>query len=132
MQRYVKRRREEMARERDRRDAEGFLTLSWLAGEVQVDLGEADLGIRGVDTWGKYLTVTSPTPTLCPAKSSGTRSPGASTRGSATCSSSPGNGAVRIGLDDVNVRKFQSETKQRTIVRDVDDAEAMMLPILKL
>ena len=45
---------------RYRRDDEGCLTLSWLAGEVQVDLGEADLGIRGVNTWGKYLTVTSP------------------------------------------------------------------------
>jgi len=32
VQRYVRRRREEMARERDRRDAEGFLTLSWLPG----------------------------------------------------------------------------------------------------
>lgn len=132
MQLYVKRQRKEMTEERYRRDDEGCLTLSWLAGEVQVDLGEADLGIRGVDTWGKYLTVTSPNPTLCPAKPSGTRSPGASARNSATCSSSPGNGAVCIGLDDVKVRKFQSETKQRTIVRDADDAEAMMLPILKL
>ena len=132
VQRYVKRRREGMTEERYRRDGEGCLTLSWLAGEVQVDRGEADLGIRGVDTWGKYLAVTSPAPTLCPAKSSGTRSPGASARGSATCSSSPGNGAVCIGLDDVNLRKFQSETKQRTIVRDADDAEAMILPILKL
>ena len=42
VRRYVKRRREEMARERERRDAEGFLTLRWLPGEVQVDFGEAD------------------------------------------------------------------------------------------
>jgi hypothetical protein len=49
-----------MTEERYRREDAGYLTLSWLAGEVQVDLGKADLGIRGVDTWGKYLTVTSP------------------------------------------------------------------------
>ena len=60
VQRYVRRRREEMARERDRRDAEGFLTLSWLPGEVQVDFGEADFRVRGVLTRGKYLTVTFP------------------------------------------------------------------------
>ena len=60
VQRYVKRRREEMARERDRRDAEGFLTLRWLPGEVQVDFGEADFRVRGVTTRGKYLTVTFP------------------------------------------------------------------------
>jgi transposase len=60
VQRYVRRRREEMARERDRRDAEGFLTLSWLPGEVQVDFGEADFRVRGVVTRGKYLTVTFP------------------------------------------------------------------------
>ena len=60
VQRCVGRRREEMARERDRRDAEGFLTLSWLPGEVQVDFGEADFRVRGVVTRGKYLTVTFP------------------------------------------------------------------------
>lgn len=59
-QRYVRRRREEMARERDRRDAEGFLTLRWLPGEVQVDFGEADFRVRGVVTGGKCLTVTFP------------------------------------------------------------------------
>ena len=58
--RYVKRRREEMARERDRRDAEGFLTPRWLPGEVQVDFGEADFRVRGVVTGGEYLTVTFP------------------------------------------------------------------------
>lgn len=60
MQRHVKRRREEMARERDRRDAEGFLTLRWLPGEVQVDFDEADFRVRGVVTRGKCLTVTFP------------------------------------------------------------------------
>ena len=60
VQRYVRRRREEMARERDRRDAEGFLTLSWLPGEVQVDFGEADFRVRGVLTRGKYPAVTFP------------------------------------------------------------------------
>ena len=59
-QRYVRRRREEMARERDRRDAEGFLTLRWLPGEVQVDFGEADFRVRGVAARGKYPTVTFP------------------------------------------------------------------------
>lgn len=51
-----------MARERDRRDAEGFLTLRWLPGEVQVDFGEADFRVRGVVAGGKYLTVASPHP----------------------------------------------------------------------
>ncbi len=54
VQRYARRRREEMARERDRRDAEGFLTLRWLPGEVQVDFGEADFRVRGVVTRGEW------------------------------------------------------------------------------
>ena len=58
--RHARRRREEMARERDRRDAEGFLMPRWLPGEVQVDFGEADFRVRGVVTRGKYLTVTFP------------------------------------------------------------------------
>lgn len=62
VQRYVRRRREEMARDRDRRNAEGLLTLSWLPGEVQVDFGEADSRVCGVVTRGKYLTVTFPHP----------------------------------------------------------------------
>ncbi len=49
-----------MARERDRRDAEGFLQLSWLPGEIQAGIGEADFRVRGVLTRGKYLTVTFP------------------------------------------------------------------------
>ena len=50
-----------MASERDRRDAEGFLTLRWLPGEVQVDFGEADFRVRGVVAGrGKYLTVAFP------------------------------------------------------------------------
>lgn len=60
VQRYVKKRREEMAEERGRRDAQGYLELSWLAGECQVDFGEADFRVRGVVTRGKYLTVTFP------------------------------------------------------------------------
>ena len=58
--RHARQRREEMARERDRRDAEGFLRPGWPPGEVQVDFGEADLGVRGVTTRGKYLTITFP------------------------------------------------------------------------
>ena len=58
--RHARRRREEMARERDRRDAEGFLALRWLPGEVQAGFGEADFRVRGVVTRGKYLTVTFP------------------------------------------------------------------------
>ena len=60
VQRYVKRRREEMARERAHRDAEGFPALRWLPGEVQVDFGEADLRVLGVTARGRYLTVTFP------------------------------------------------------------------------
>ena len=66
--RYVRRRREEMARERDRRDAEGFLALSWLPGEVQVDFGEAGLGVRGVLTRGKYPAAAFPHPDAGPAQ----------------------------------------------------------------
>lgn len=58
--RYVRLRRQEMAEERDRRDAQGFLGLSWLPGECQVDFGEADLGVRGVTVRGKYLTAAFP------------------------------------------------------------------------
>ena len=61
VQRYVRRRREEMARERDRRDAEGFLAPGWLPGE-------ADLGVRGVLTRGKYPVVTFPHPDVGPAQ----------------------------------------------------------------
>ena len=60
MQRYVRRRREEMAAERDARDAAGYLELSWLPGECQVDFGEADFRTRGVTTRGHYLTVSFP------------------------------------------------------------------------
>ena len=60
VRRCVKRRREEMARERDRRDAEGFLTPRRLPGEVQVDFGEADFRVRGVVTGGKCPTVAFP------------------------------------------------------------------------
>ena len=57
VQRYVRRRREQMARERD---AAGFLLLEWLPGECQVDFGEADFRVRGVTVRGKYLTVSFP------------------------------------------------------------------------
>lgn len=60
VQRYVRRRREQMARERDERDAAGFLLLEWLPGECQVDFGEADFRVRGVTVRGKYLTVSFP------------------------------------------------------------------------
>ena len=62
VRRCVKRCREEMARERDRRDTEGFLTLRWLPGEVQVDFGEADFRVRGAVAGGKCPTVTFPHP----------------------------------------------------------------------
>ena len=60
VQRYVRRRREEMAAERDARDAAGYLELSWLPGECQVDFGEADFRVRGVTTRGHYLTASFP------------------------------------------------------------------------
>lgn len=62
-QRYVKRWREEMAEERGSRDAGGDLTLSWLPGEVKVDFGEADFGVRGVVTGVSTLPSPSRTPT---------------------------------------------------------------------
>jgi transposase len=68
VQRYVKRRREEMAAERDRRDSEGYLQLEWLPGECQVDFGEADFRVRGVVTRGRYLTVTFPHSNVGPAQ----------------------------------------------------------------
>lgn len=66
--RHAGRRREEMARERDRRDAEGFLTPGWLPGEVQADFGEADLGVRGVAARGKHPAAAFPHPDVGPAQ----------------------------------------------------------------
>lgn len=60
VQRYVRKRREEMAREADQRDAQGFLQLDWLAGECQVDFGQADFRVRGTLRRGHYLTVSFP------------------------------------------------------------------------
>lgn len=60
VRRYVRMRREEMARERDERDSAGYLLLSWLPGECQVDFGEADFRVRGVVRRGRYLTVSFP------------------------------------------------------------------------
>lgn len=45
--RYVRRRREELAAELDVREAQGFLPLDWLAGECQVDFGQANFRVRG-------------------------------------------------------------------------------------
>ena len=60
VQRYVRWKREQMALERDQRDASGYLLLRWLPGECQVDFGEADFRVRGVTIRGKYLTVSFP------------------------------------------------------------------------
>lgn len=60
VRRYVHLRREQMAAERDQREAAGYLLLRWLPGECQVDFGEADFRVRGVTTRGKYLTVSFP------------------------------------------------------------------------
>ena len=60
VQRYVRRKRGQTAIERGRRDASGHLPLRRLPGECQVDFGEADLGVRGVATRGKCLTVSLP------------------------------------------------------------------------
>jgi hypothetical protein len=60
VQRYVRRRREEMAAEAEARDAQGFLQLDWAPGECQVDFGQADFRVRGVLTRGHYLTVSFP------------------------------------------------------------------------
>ena len=49
-----------MAREAERRDQQGFLQLAWVAGECQVDFGQADFRVRGVLTRGHYLTVSFP------------------------------------------------------------------------
>ena len=60
VQRYVKRRREELAAELDAREAQGFLLLDWLPGECQVDFGQADFRVRGVVTRGHFLVVAFP------------------------------------------------------------------------
>ncbi len=60
VQRYVRRRKAQMAEERGSRDAQGYLQLSWLPGECQVDFGEADFKVRGAAQRGRYLTVSFP------------------------------------------------------------------------
>ena len=60
VQRYVRRRREEMEREADLRDRAGYLQLGWLPGECQVDFGQADFRVRGVLVRGHFLTVSFP------------------------------------------------------------------------
>lgn len=60
VQRYVRRRREEVAAGRDAREAQGFLLLDWLPGECQVDFGQADFRVRGVAQRGHFLVVVFP------------------------------------------------------------------------
>ena len=60
VQRYVRRRRRELAAGRDAREAQGFLLLDWLPGECQVDFGQADFRVRGVMQRGHFLAVTFP------------------------------------------------------------------------
>lgn len=60
VQRYVRRRRAELAAELDARESQGFLLLDWLPGECQVDFGQADFRVRGVVTRGHFLVVTFP------------------------------------------------------------------------
>lgn len=60
VQRYVRFRKEQMALEREQRDAGGYLLLKWLPGECQADFGEADFRVRGVTLRGKYLTISFP------------------------------------------------------------------------
>lgn len=60
VQRYVRRRREELAAEADAREAQGFLLLDWLPGECQVDFGQADFRVRGVVQRGHFLVVAFP------------------------------------------------------------------------
>lgn len=55
VQRYVRRRREELASELDAREAQGFLLLDWPPGECQVDFGQADFRVRGVVTRGHCI-----------------------------------------------------------------------------
>ena len=90
VQRYVRRRRGELAAELDAREAQGFLLLDWLPGECQVDFGQADFRVRGVVTRGHFLVWNSRTPTSGSRRSSGARRPSASARGCATSSSSSG------------------------------------------
>ena len=60
VQRYVKRRREELGAELDAREARGFLLLDWLPDECQVDFGQADFRVRGVVQRGHLLVVAFP------------------------------------------------------------------------
>ena len=60
VQRYVRRRRGELADELDAREAQGFLLLDWLPGECQVDFGQADFRVRGVVQRGHFLAVAFP------------------------------------------------------------------------
>lgn len=60
VQRYVRRRRGELAAELDAREAQGFLLLDWAPGECQVDFGQADFRVCGVVTRGHFLVLEFP------------------------------------------------------------------------
>lgn len=60
VQRYVRRRRAELAAEAGAREAQGFLLLDWAPGECQVDFGQADFRVRGVVQRGHFLVVEFP------------------------------------------------------------------------
>lgn len=60
VQRYVRERKDEMAERDGLRERGGFLLLEWLAGECQVDFGQADFRVRGTVVRGHYLVVSFP------------------------------------------------------------------------
>lgn len=60
VRRYVRRRRDELTAARGAREAQGLLPLDWLPGECQVDFGQADFRVRGVEQRGHFLTVAFP------------------------------------------------------------------------
>ena len=55
VRRYVRRRGGGLAAELDAREAQGFPPLNWLAGECQVDFGQADFRVCGVVARGLAL-----------------------------------------------------------------------------
>lgn len=68
VQRYMRRRGEKMARERERRDSQSYLQLGWIAGECQEDFGEAEFRVRSVVARGRHPAVTFPHPDVGPAR----------------------------------------------------------------
>jgi hypothetical protein len=69
IQRYVRHRKEEMARKQH--DSQGYLQLDWLAGEVQVNFGEVSFKVRDAATGASTSPSPSPAPTWCPPRPSG-------------------------------------------------------------